>query len=136
MARLFRESPLNSIWEGSGNVQCLDVLRAIQRDPEVLEIFSSYVLEHAGDDVRITETLDDVIKALRGDAKSVERAARVHVERLALVFQAAVLNKFGSHPTFEAFAASRLGADYGRVLGTLPSNLAHDELISRNMPVM
>lgn len=135
MARLFRESPLNSIWEGSGNVQCLDVLRALQRDPGSLELFAEYAQTHLGDDTAAREVLNDVVQELRGDAKSLELNARVVVQRLALVFQAAALRKFGAELTATAFSSSRLAREHGGVFGALPAQTPFDELIQRNMPL-
>lgn len=134
MPRLFRESPLNSIWEGSGNVQCLDVLRAIKRDPQSLELFADYVSEHCSGDERVTAVLNETVRELRSGGDSVEYAARTLVERLALAFQAAALRKYEAEDTFEAFTRSRLAGEHTSVLGTLPVQLDLDDLIFRNMP--
>lgn len=134
MPRLFRESPLNSIWEGSGNVQCLDVLRAIKRNPQSLDLFASYVVEHSGGDERVTSVLDGVLQELRSGGDSVEYSARTLVERLALTFQAAALRKYEAEDTFEAFTRSRLSGEHASFLGTLPPHLDLDAILFRNMP--
>lgn len=134
MPQLFRESPLNSIWEGSGNVQCLDVLRTVQRNPHSLELFTDYARRHlpSGDPARAA--LDEVITALRRAEHTLEAEARRLVQCLALVFQAAALNKYAAEMTAEAFSATRLASIHSGILGSLPATLPLDELIERNMP--
>lgn len=134
MPQLFRESPLNSIWEGSGNVQCLDVLRALQRDSRGLELFAGYVERHLPASSPARDTLSDVMKEVTTATGSLEIGARTIVRRLALVFQAAALHKYAAEVTAEAFSASRLTTAHSGVLGSLPASLALDELIERNMP--
>ncbi len=104
MPRLYRESPLNSIWEGSGNVQCLDVLRAMVRGPEALEAFFAEVAEAAGADPR----LDAAAAALRdelADLDAIEARARRVVERMALALQGSLLVRFGDPAVADAFCA-------------------------------
>lgn len=134
MPQLFRESPLNSIWEGSGNVQCLDVLRTVQRNPQSLERFADYARHHLPSGDPALAVLDDALITLNRAASSLEGAARSLVQRLALVFQAAALNKYAAYTTAEAFSTTRLANVHPGILGSLPSTLPLDELIERNMP--
>jgi putative acyl-CoA dehydrogenase len=134
MPRLYRESPLNSIWEGSGNVQCLDVLRAMVRGPEALEAFFGEVDEAAGDDPR----LDAEVASLRAeltDIEQIEARARRIVERMALVLQGSLLLRFGDPAVADAFCASRLGGDWGRAFGTLPPGTDFGRIIDRHAPL-
>jgi putative acyl-CoA dehydrogenase len=117
MPRLYRDAPLNSIWEGSGNVQALDVLRALRREPESRDAFLAEVALAAGADRR----LDEAILALKGHLDHPDEAqARRVVERMALVLQGSLLLRYAPTPVSDAFCASRLGADHGHALGTLP----------------
>ncbi len=131
MPRLFRESPLNSIWEGSGNVICLDVLRAIHRDPACFEVFANEV-EGAGDadiDAKLGE-----VKAMLADPGSLEPRARRFTEDLALVLQASLLRKHAPTAIADAFIQARLRSNGGIAYGTLPAGVDKDLLIERSMP--
>lgn len=134
MPQLFRESPLNSIWEGSGNVQCLDVLRALKRDPCSLEIFADYAKHHLPSGSPARSVLSNVTKQLTTAESSLVTGARTIVQRLALIFQAAALNKYAAEMTAEVFSATRLATVHPGILGSLPAALPLDELIERNMP--
>ena len=130
LPRLFRESPLNSIWEGSGNVNALDVLRALDREPETAEAFLAEVRLAAGSDPR----LDEAIQRLEDDlAEPSEEGARRLLERLAVVLQGSLLVRHGSPEVADAFCASRL-AEPGGVYGTLPSNLELGAMVERHRP--
>jgi putative acyl-CoA dehydrogenase len=135
MPRLFRESPLNSIWEGSGNVQCLDVLRAMIKSPAALEAFFAEVQEGAVAEPR----LDAYAKALRdevpGEIETIEVRARRLVERMALALQASLLVRFGDGAVADAFCASRLDGDWGQAFGTLPAGTDFGRIIDRHSPV-
>jgi putative acyl-CoA dehydrogenase len=134
MPRLYRESPLNSIWEGSGNVQCLDVLRAMVRGPEALDAYFGEVEEGAGADPR----LDAAIEKLRSeltDLDAIESRARRVVEQMALVLQGSLAVRFADAAVADAFCASRLGGDWGRAFGTLPKGTDFDRIIKRHAPV-
>ncbi|MEO7196962.1 MAG: acyl-CoA dehydrogenase family protein, partial [Solirubrobacterales bacterium] len=123
MPRLFRESPLSSIWEGSGNVQALDVLRAMVRGPEAVEAFLDEI--EAGADAE--PRLERALGALRGelaDAADIESRARRVVERMALALQASLLVRFGDPAVSDAFCATRLDGDWGHAFGTLPPAVA------------
>ncbi len=133
MPRLYRESPLNSIWEGSGNVQCLDVLRAMVRGPEALEAFFGESDEAAGADPRLDEAAASLRDELR-DLEQIEARARRVVERMALVLQGSLLVRFGDPAVADAFCASRLGGDWGRAFGTLPAGTDFERIIERHRP--
>ncbi|QGN45779.1 isovaleryl-CoA dehydrogenase [Micromonospora sp. WMMD558] len=133
LPRLFRESPLNSIWEGSGNVAALDVLRALTREPQVLAAFEAEVDAAAGADSR----LDAAVRRLRtelADPGEVELRARHVVERLALVLQGSLLVRHGHPAVADAFCASRLGGEHGYAYGTLPAGVDHAAIIDRATP--
>jgi putative acyl-CoA dehydrogenase len=134
MPRLFRESPLNSIWEGSGNVQCLDVLRAMIKSPAALEAFFAEVREGAVAEPR----LDAYAKALReeipGEVETIEVRARRIVEKMALALQASLLVRFGDEAVADAFCASRLAGDWGQAFGTLPAGTDFGRIVERHSP--
>jgi putative acyl-CoA dehydrogenase len=131
MPRLFRESPLNSIWEGSGNVQCLDVLRAMVRGPEPLEAFFAEVDEARGTDPRLDAAADKLRSEL-GDMASIEARARRVVEQMALVLQGSLAVRFADPAVADAFCASRLGGDWGRAFGTLPAATDFERIVERH----
>lgn len=133
MPRLVRESPLNSIWEGAGNVQALDVLRALQREPAALDAYLREVGQARGADHR----LDGAIKALLtdlADLDGIEARARRLTERLALVLQGSLLVRFAPPEVADAFCASRLGSDGGAAFGTLPHTLDLTAIVERSRP--
>jgi putative acyl-CoA dehydrogenase len=130
LPRLFRESPLNSIWEGSGNVNALDVLRALEREPDSAEAFLAEVRLAAGADAR----LDDAISRLERElARPTEEGARRLLERLALALQGSLLVRHAAPDVADAFCASRL-AEPGGVFGTLPGTLALASIVERHRP--
>jgi putative acyl-CoA dehydrogenase len=135
LPRLYREAPLNSIWEGSGNVICLDVLRAMARGPEVVEAFFAEVDAGRGGDRR----LDAFVTALRaelGHFDAIETRARRLVERLALALQASLLVRHGDPAVADAFCASRLTGDHGLAFGTLPAGVDTARIIERARPAV
>ncbi|UED87107.1 acyl-CoA dehydrogenase family protein [Streptomyces profundus] len=119
LPRLLRESPLNSLWEGSGNVQALDALRALQREPGALNAYLVEVGQAAGADHRLDAALKDLLTEL-SDLEGVEARARRVVERLALVLQGSLLVRHAPPEVADAFCASRLGRNWGDSFGTLP----------------
>jgi len=133
LARLYREAPLNSIWEGSGNVQCLDVLRALQKTPGSREALAGEIDAARGGDAR----LDGFAAALSADLERLrepvqaEGQARRLVERLALALQASLLVRFAPAAVADAFCSSRLGGDGGRAFGTLPPGADVDAILAR-----
>jgi putative acyl-CoA dehydrogenase len=134
MPRLYREAPLNSIWEGSGNVQCLDVLRGMARSPQALEAYFAEVDEAKGADQRLDDAAAELREELT-DLEAIESRARRVVEWMALVLQGSLLVRFGDDAVADAFCASRLGGDAGRAFGTLPPSTDFGRIIERHAPV-
>jgi len=135
MPRLFRQSPVNGIWEGSGNVMCLDVLRAMARSPESLEAYWAEIDLAAGADRR----LDGAALALRkelADTDDVELRARRVVEDMAVLLQGSLLLRHSPPAVADAFCASRLDRDAGghRAFGTLPTGLDLTAIVERHRP--
>ncbi len=133
LPRLYREAPLSSIWEGSGNVMCLDVLRALNREPDALPAFRAELETARGGDLRYDVFIDDLDRELM-NPNDVETRARRIVERLALAFQASVLLKSAPDYIAEAFCATRLYTDRGHEFGTLPPSLDHKRILDRATP--
>ncbi|GGX65849.1 acyl-CoA dehydrogenase family protein [Streptomyces hiroshimensis] len=122
MPRLYREAPLLSIWEGSGNVAALDVLRALAKEPAALDAYFAEVGEAAGADPRLdaaTARLRDLLGEL-SDPGRAQLLARRLAEQLTLVLQGSLLVRHSTPAVADAFCASRLGADWGHAFGTLP----------------
>ncbi|HLY99722.1 MAG TPA: acyl-CoA dehydrogenase family protein, partial [Candidatus Angelobacter sp.] len=126
MPRLYREAPLYSIWEGSGNVMCLDILRAITKEPATLDVFTAELRLAKGADRRFDDFLARLDLALARQAKSGENGAggaegqaRVLAEKMALALEASLVLRHGSPAVAEAFCAARLTAESGRIFGTL-----------------
>lgn len=124
MARLYREAPINAIWEGSGNIQCLDVFRAIKKQPHTLEVFLDYLASSKGlnkdYDQHLSTVLNKVSQLKDTDAVALESEARILVESLALSFQAATLLQAGKETVSDIFCRSRLSQQHGGLYGTLP----------------
>jgi putative acyl-CoA dehydrogenase len=130
MPRLFRESPLMSIWEGSGNVAALDTLRAMAKQPESVEAFFDEVELAAGADSRLDDAVGRIRKELT-DLGDVEYRARRLVEQLALVFQGSLLVRHAPTAVADAFCGSRLAGDWGVAFGTLSVGADTATLIER-----
>jgi putative acyl-CoA dehydrogenase len=131
MPRLYRQQPLQSIWEGSGNVICLDALRALGRTPETLDAFLDECRLAAGGDPRLDAWLD----ALEPDVRDPDEAgARRLVERMALGLQASLLVRYGDPAAADAFCTSRLGEDGGLAYGTLPQGVDAAAIVERHRP--
>jgi putative acyl-CoA dehydrogenase len=126
MPRLHREAPLNSIWEGCGNVICLDILRAMKKDPAIAQsVMHEARLARSAD-----RRFDAFLRALEADLpKADEYAARVTAERLALALQAALMIRHASGAAADAFIATRLAGGGGHVFGTLPRGVDVDALL-------
>lgn len=133
LPRLYREAPLNSIWEGSGNVLVLDVLRAIAREPESLAAFHEEVALARGGDARLDAALDGLAAEL-ADLEGIEARARRVVERMALVLQGGLLVRHAPTAVADAFCASRLAGDPGLAFGTLPSGADGAAIVARATP--
>ncbi|WP_172384924.1 acyl-CoA dehydrogenase family protein [Streptomyces sp. MNP-20] len=130
LPRLLRESPLNSIWEGSGNVQALDVLRALQREPLALNALLEEVGAARGADHRLDAAIKNLLTEL-ADLEGIEGRARRLVERMALVLQGSLLVRHAPPAVADAFCASRLGGDWGAAFGTLPHSLDLGAVVER-----
>ncbi|GLX42240.1 acyl-CoA dehydrogenase [Streptomyces roseochromogenus] len=130
LPRLLRESPVNSIWEGSGNVQALDVLRALQREPQALNAFLQEVGLARGADHRLDAAIKDLLTEL-ADLDGIQARARRVVERMALVLQGSLLVRWAPPEVADAFCASRLGGDRGSAFGTLPHTLDLGSVVAR-----
>src|ERR1039457_5353837 len=133
MPRLYREAPVTSVWEGSGNVMSLDVLRALSRSPRTLEVFLDEVDEARGADRR----LDARVKNLKdqfADPPTIETRARRVVESMALCLQGSLLVRHAPPAVADAFCASRLGGDGGLEYGTLPADSDFQGIIARGRP--
>lgn len=136
LARIYRELPLLSIWEGSGNVAALDALRAIGREPESLDAFLTEAELAVGADARYDDALTSLKKELAQphDVVDIELRARRLVEQIAVVFQAGLLLRFAPPAVADAFCASRLARDWGSAFGTLPAGLDLAPILERTEP--
>jgi putative acyl-CoA dehydrogenase len=133
MPRLYREAPLNSIWEGSGNVNALDVLRAMDREPESVTAFVAEVEEAHGSDPRLDRSVVELKNQLSNGAGA-ESGARRLVERMAIVLEGSLLVRYGDPAVADAFCATRLGGDWGHSFGTLPDGLQLASILQRHRP--
>ena len=130
LPRLYRQAPLNSIWEGSGNIQCLDVLRALSKEPETGAASWNELQSVGSDDAGYAGAIDRLRAPLTGNLRVDEAGARMFVEQLALAFQGGMLIRAGS-PVAQAFCRSRLGNAHGLAFGTLPPDSSWDAVIHR-----
>jgi putative acyl-CoA dehydrogenase len=133
MPRLYRESPLNSIWEGSGNVISLDVLRAVGRNPESVEAFFAEIAVAEGAEPRL-DAYAAKLRAELADPTEVEARARRLVERMALALQGSLLVRHGHPAVTGAFVTSRLEGDHGLAFGTLPPGVDLPAIVDRARP--
>jgi putative acyl-CoA dehydrogenase len=134
LARLYRDAPINAIWEGSGNVQALDMLRALGRSPEVLDAWYAELSKTRGESAVLDTAVREVQQAL-ADANEVEYRARRTVDQLSLTMQASLLLQAGNHAVADAFIASRLAQTGERNFGTLPRGLDIETIVQRATPV-
>jgi len=142
LARLYREAPLNSIWEGSGNVNALDVVRAVTHEPAAVVAFTAELELARGTDTRLDAAIKSTVSAMQSAAGSFETSgaqsgARAFVEQLATTLQASLLTRFAPAYLAEAFVASRLGGAHGHTFGTLPSDMVDasaGKVIERSFP--
>ncbi|ATY12334.1 DNA alkylation response protein [Amycolatopsis sp. AA4] len=130
MPRLYREAPLMSIWEGSGNVAALDALRAMGRQPESVAAFFAEVEQAAGGDARLDDAVDRLKKDL-SDVDDLEFRARRVVESMALVLQGSLLVRHAPRAVADAFCGTRFGGDWGLAFGTLPAGTDTSAIIAR-----
>ena len=127
MPRLYREAPLYSIWEGSGNVMCLDVLRALTKDPTTLEALLTELQSTAGADKRLDAYIDAIQEKLSSKASNVPHvtldfSARELTEKLAVALQASLVIQHSSPAIADAYIASRIAGQHGSAFGTLPAS--------------
>lgn len=142
LARVFRDSPTNSLWEGTGNVNALDVLRGMSMQPRAMEVLLGEVDRARGADQRLDKAMDEVAAFLqaasreaRRDPAAVEGGARWMVERLAVVLQASLLVRYAPQPVSSAFLATRVARGGGVLFGTLPvSRRSTQSIVARALP--
>ena len=135
MPRLYRDSPINSLWEGTGNVQCLDALRAAHKEPDSLALLLDELRRFTGANAHYDRHLGRLEQELR-DARDLEYRARRVVEGLALALEGAVLLDRGVDCVYDAFCASRLAGDQGLAYGTLPTGVDVEEILGRAWPAL
>jgi putative acyl-CoA dehydrogenase len=128
--RLYREAPLNGIWEGTANVICLDVLRSMQREPDTVAAFLDEVRQAHGADARLDSFTKEVERRL-GKLSEFEPVARRIVEMLAFALQASLLVRYSTPSVADAFCATRLDGDWGRAFGTMPQGLDTQAIVDR-----
>jgi putative acyl-CoA dehydrogenase len=133
LARLYREAPVNSVWEGSGNVICLDVLRAMAREPDALAALLEEARKSKSGDARLDRALQRLERAL-ADRSEPEHRARHLVEQLALVLSASLLVRHAPAAVADGFCAARLAHQAGRQFGTLPRGLDLAAICDRARP--
>jgi len=134
MPRLYREAPVNSIWEGSGNIMCLDVLRAMEKTPNAIDVLRRELGD--GKEARLKAFAEQLEKRLLGiRQRHDESQARAFARELVLALQAALLIKHAPTPVADAFCASRLGAEGGSTFGLLPGGLDLRAIAERAAPV-
>ncbi|MBI3146897.1 MAG: isovaleryl-CoA dehydrogenase [Betaproteobacteria bacterium] len=130
LARCYRQLPVNSIWEGSGNVMCLDVLRALSKHPRIAELLLAEVAPAQGKNAAFDQHLARLMGAFK-DQDGLDTRARRLTQDLALALQGALLLQHAPDFVAEAFCASRLGSDAGAVFGTLARDLALEKILAR-----
>jgi len=133
LPRLYRQAPLNSIWEGSGNIQCLDVLRALARETQAAQALRGALERSARFDPVLAREAEAIGRQLAAPVAELEVRARHLVERIALVLQGAALHAAGS-PVAEAFVRSRLDGAHGLAMGTLPVDVDFASVLERALP--
>lgn len=132
LPRLYREVPLNAIWEGAGNVIALDVLRALSRSPHSQEAFMAELDLGRGVDPVLDREIDGVRDDIAGAGD--EGAARRLIERMAVTWGASLLVRHGDPDVAAAYVSSRLGGDWGSEFGTLASSVATADIARRAVP--
>lgn len=133
MPRLYREAPLNSIWEGSGNINALDVLRIIRKEPEAIDAFRTEIAPALGEP-QLLFAANELERDLR-DPEDLEWRARSLVERMATLWQAALLAQHAPNYVSDAFIESRIAGKWGRTMGTLSNKEAFRGILERAAPL-
>jgi len=131
MARLFREAPVNSIWEGSGNVMCLDVLRAMSRDPGALRLLLDDLRVRAGTDTPLRQHIEALRVMLELPSDTLETLARRVTQKLVLIAQGCLMREYSDTIGADAFIQSRFDPDWGCVFGSLAAHLDRQALLAR-----
>ena len=134
MPRLYRETPVNSIWEGSGNVMCLDVLRAMERTPGAANLLHQELAETAHADMRLRNAAARLQRRLAPSGRNDESQARAVVRDLVLIMQAALLLRHAPAAVADTFCTARLGEEPGGVFGLLPSGSDFRAIVDRAAP--
>jgi putative acyl-CoA dehydrogenase len=129
MARIFKEAPVNTIWEGSGNVMCLDVLRAIGREPESIDILFQDLAATAMQDERLKQELQTLFKLCQQPADELQFMGRSLVSRLTLLAQAVLLKRHAPEFIFNAFIQTRYSEFHGQVVGMISAKQVDIERI-------
>ncbi len=135
VARLYREAPLNGIWEGSGNVVALDVLRALGRHPEIADVFFAEVAPARGQNGLLDKAIGELESQFSGDGPT-EAGCRRFVSQLALVLQASLLVRHAPEATAQAFCNGRLGAEHGFIFGSGQDTDAIHAILQRAAPAL
>jgi putative acyl-CoA dehydrogenase len=134
LPRLYREAPLNSLWEGAGNINCLDVLRVLARRPDAVAAVLEELAAAGGGDARLDRAAAALARELAADPAASEAGARRLVERLAVLLQGALLVRHGHPAVADAFCATRVAGDRGAAFGTLPPGLDLAAIVERATP--
>ena len=137
LARLFKEAPVNSIWEGSGNVMCLDVLRAIQREPESIQVLFESFYEVTSQHRQLKNEVHDLLRDLKQSPEQLQFMARGFVIRLVILAQAVLLKRYAPDEVAEAFIQSRYSQFHGRVTGLIlmPETSVIQRILERSLPI-
>jgi len=133
LPRLFRESPLLSLWEGAGNVNALDLLRAAAKEPESVDALLAEIDIAQGSDARLDAAAGRLREEL-ADPEELEHRARRVVELAALCLQGSLLVRYAPAEVADAFCATRLGDAGGRAYGTLPRGTDCAAIVERHRP--
>jgi putative acyl-CoA dehydrogenase len=131
MPRLLREAPVNSIWEGSGNVMCLDVLRALRREPDLAEALLASLRDDAAGEPLLERAVDELAGVFRLEGQELESSARFVAQQLVLLVQAGLLRRHSTTMAADAFVASRFSGAGGRVYGVTAGKVAPAAVIQR-----
>jgi len=130
---VYRQMPLNSIWEGAGNVMGLDVLRALHREPRCIDALEAELAPAHGAHAALDRFVEGLRADMRGEAAD-EASARVLAARIAIAVQGALLVRFAPSYVSDAFCASRLGGDVGGAFGMLPHGAPSADIVERAWP--
>jgi putative acyl-CoA dehydrogenase len=136
MPRIFRETPVNSIWEGSGNVMCLDVLRAIGREPQAADIVLGEIREAATADRRLAAFTTALAARVAKPSAADEAQARVLARDLVLALQGALMVRYAPPASADAFCAARLGKERSGAFGLLPPGIDTHAIVARAAPAL